>query len=104
MIDTGDSVRHGPTGETWVVAYVDGDNLAWVGWPEGEARLSDCTLIEKATPDERLRFLCMMADGGASADRRVRYAKRILAAMDSPAPTPQSVVNDALISDAFPTP
>ena len=35
-IDTGDTVKHGPTGETWVVAYVQGDRLAWCGWPEGE--------------------------------------------------------------------
>jgi hypothetical protein len=40
-IDTADHVLHGPSGETWVVAYVEGDRLAWCGWPEGEAKLAD---------------------------------------------------------------
>jgi len=56
-IDTGDTVYHTPTGEKWIVAYVRGDRLAWCGWPEGEAALSDCTLITKATPDERDELL-----------------------------------------------
>ena len=36
-IDTGDVVRHAPTGETWTVALVDRDRLSWCGWPEGTA-------------------------------------------------------------------
>ena len=35
-IDTADHVKHGPSGETWVVAYVEDDRLAWCGWPERE--------------------------------------------------------------------
>jgi hypothetical protein len=61
-IDTGDSVKHGPTGETWVVAYVDGDRLAWCGWPKGEAALADCTLVEKASPEARDKLLHDMAE------------------------------------------
>lgn len=80
-IDTGDSVKHGPTGETWLVAYVQGDRLAWCGWPPGEARLSDCTLIQKATPEARDKLLKEMADmtldpGGY--DRRKSYAQHRL--------------------------
>lgn len=52
-IDTGDHVRHGPTGEEWVVRYVRGDRLSWCGWPPGEVSLSECSLIYKATPEER---------------------------------------------------
>jgi len=62
-IDTGDSVYHTPTGETWLVARVDGDKLAWCGWPEGWADLADCTLTEKATPEERTKLLRRLADG-----------------------------------------
>lgn len=65
-IDTGDHVKHGPTGEGWVVAYVKGDRLAWVGWPEGEALLADCKLITKVTDVERdalLRALAKSKDG-----------------------------------------
>jgi len=74
-IDTGDHVLHGPTGETWVVAYVRGDRLAWFGWPEGEAALSDCTLVRKASVDERMSWLRDMA---ASNGRRGQYARQRL--------------------------
>ena len=73
-IDTGDTVKHGPTGETWVVAYVQGDRLAWCGWPEGEARLSDCTLVESATDEERLKLLHQLADM-PKEDARRRFAR-----------------------------
>ena len=76
-IDTGDTVKHGPTGETWLVAYVQGDHLAWCGWPEGEAQLSDCTLVKKASPEEREKLLRQMADSSSSGPRQ-RYARRIL--------------------------
>lgn len=48
MIEAGDTVHHQPTGEDWIVRYVKGDRLSWLGWPPGEAKLSDCTLIKKA--------------------------------------------------------
>jgi hypothetical protein len=76
-IDTGDTVLHLPTGETWVVAFVERDRLSWVGWPEGFAALSDCTLLKKATPDERQKLLEDMANMQTD-DMRRRYAKRIL--------------------------
>ena len=47
-IEPGDHVHHHPTGEDWVVRYVKGDRLSWLGWPPGEAMLADCTLIRKA--------------------------------------------------------
>jgi hypothetical protein len=56
-IDTGDAVKHGPSGETWVVACVDGEYLHWCGWPEGDARLSDCTLVRKASVESRRKLL-----------------------------------------------
>lgn len=73
-IDTADHVYHEPTGETWVVAFVRGDRLAWCGWPEGLADLSDCTLVKKAADDERNKLLREMADGTVT-DMRVRYAQ-----------------------------
>lgn len=60
-IDTGDIVRHGPTGEIWVVARVRDDKLAWCGWPPGWADLKDCTLSKKATPTERTAILEQIA-------------------------------------------
>ena len=52
-IDTGDTVHHEPTGENWIVAFVDGDVLSPLGWPETVAKLADCTLLKKATPEDR---------------------------------------------------
>ena len=75
-IDTADSVQHAPTGETWVVAYVEGARLAWCGWPEGEAKLADCTLTKKATPEQRDKLLLELAL--STNDRRGRYARQRL--------------------------
>lgn len=75
-IDTADHVLHGPTGETWVVAYVHGDRLCACGWPESLAPVTDCKLTLKATPAERLRLLRSMAAGDGS---RARYAQEQLA-------------------------
>src|SRR5438552_3029589 len=69
-IDTGDYVRHGPTGENWVVACVDGDYLSWCGWPEGQAQLSDCTLTRKATPEERQKLLLEIASMHTDCHRK----------------------------------
>lgn len=52
-IDTGDYVHHLPTGEDWVVAVVDGDDLWWSGFPEGCAKLSDCKLTNRANSDRK---------------------------------------------------
>ncbi len=79
LIDTGDHVLHQPTGETWLVAYVEGDRLAWCGWPPGLAALSDCTLVMKAGTGERDALLCEMAEMNDGSDARCRYARRRLA-------------------------
>lgn len=84
QIDTGDYVYHVPTGEKWVVAYVQGDRISWCGWPEGEANLSDCTLIQKATPDVRHKLLEDMAQMGTKGARQ-RYAEHILSQERPPA-------------------
>ena len=78
-IDTADHVRHAPTGETWVVAYVRGDRLCACGWPETLAMLSDCTLVKKAIPAQRTELLKSMAK--SCEDTRGRYARERLARM-----------------------
>ena len=81
MIDTGDTVKHDPTGETWVVAYVKGKYLSPCGWPECEALLSHCTLIEKASDEERLDLLRRLAEI-PNLDARGRYARERLGIME----------------------
>lgn len=76
-IDTADHVHHGTLGETWVVACVQGDRLSWCGWPEGTANVSDCTLVRKATSEERDKLLRELAAMNGS-DHRGVYARRRL--------------------------
>jgi hypothetical protein len=73
-IDTGDTVLHKPTGETWTVAYVQDGHLSWCGWPEGTAEVSDCELVKAASDDDRMSLLQQMSrmDGN---DARGRYAR-----------------------------
>lgn len=85
-IDTGDHVLHAPSGETWVVAYVRGDRLAWCGWPQGEATLTDCMLLKKAAPEQRIKLLREIAKAGH--DPRGQYARDRLEAEGDNEPDP----------------
>lgn len=71
----GDHVLHAPTGETWVVAWADpatGD-LAWCGWPNGIARISDCRLVKAASDAEHQQKLRdLKAAGGSRATKALR--------------------------------
>lgn len=71
-IRAGDHVRHEPTDEDWIVAYADEENdrLAWCGWPDGTAKLSDCKLLNQCDDDEHALVLESLLDvGGARASR-----------------------------------
>lgn len=73
----GDIVRHKPSDEEWVVAYQDGEYMAWCGWPEGEARVSDCEVTKEATEAEHREWLQRLAK---SSGKRARMA---LAALEA---------------------
>jgi hypothetical protein len=77
MVDTGDIVKHEPTGEMWLVAFVKNDKLCPCGWPESLADLSDCHLITAASDDDRKSLLEEMANGSEN-DSRTIYAKNKL--------------------------
>lgn len=75
---TGDIVHHRPTGEDWTVAAVwegSGD-LAWCGWPDGRARISDCDLIRTCTDDRHWQLVEEIAQ--ANSGSRTRYCQRLL--------------------------
>lgn len=72
-IRAGDHVHHTPSKEDWVVAYVDGEYLAWVGWPDGEAKASDCWLKKSCTDAEHLQWLREIAK--SRVGRRSRMAQ-----------------------------
>lgn len=78
-IDTGDHVDHGPSGETWVVAYTQGKHIYCCGWPLSIADEKDCKPVKKATIDQRERLLVEMA-GISKQDPRKSYAKARLEA------------------------
>lgn len=78
-IDTGDTVRHEPTGEDWLVAFVEDGRLCACGWPCSFVPVTDCTLIEKATNEERAGLIRDMA-AMSGADPRKAFAQRVLAA------------------------
>lgn len=76
-IKTGDTVKHLPTGETWVVTSMreDGVELAAFGWPETIAYTSDCKLVESCTDEDRVSMLQAAAKSGSL---RGLWAKREL--------------------------
>ena len=56
-IEIADYVHHQPSGEDWVVARVTDEYLWPAGWPPGRAKLSDCVLTHKASPESRARLV-----------------------------------------------
>lgn len=80
----GDIVHHEPTGEDWVVAYVDGEKLAWCGWPAGEANAADCWLKKSVSDDEHLNWLFEIAKSDGKRARMARIAIDAFAKGDLP--------------------
>ncbi|HEX4347581.1 MAG TPA: hypothetical protein VHZ73_08410 [Vicinamibacterales bacterium] len=61
----GDTVKHTPTGEMWILACDQEDNKVLpAGWPESLAKATDCALVEAATDAERLAMLTNAAISG----------------------------------------
>lgn len=79
-IRCGDHVDH-KSGEQWVVAYVEGDRLAWCGWPPGTAAVADCVLVKSCDDAEHLHWLKLCADMHDQTDPRCRKAVAALAAL-----------------------
>lgn len=62
MFRAGDTVKHGPSGETWGLACdEDHGEVVCCGWPETQAQASDCTLVEAASDEERAETLRSVA-------------------------------------------
>ena len=76
QIGTADHVHHVPSGETWLVAFVEDNELVPCGFPLSYAKLADCKLIYKATPEERHQLLVQMSEN--NKDQRGRYARKVL--------------------------
>lgn len=75
---TGDHVFHAPTGETWLVAFVEQERneLVPCGWPLTLAKLSDCTLVKACTDEESEKLLQDLLKMNDQSDMRCRWAHR----------------------------
>ena len=73
-IDTGDVVVLS-TGGQYHVAYTEDGQVRLCTWPEKQVREEHCSLVKKASPNERLSLLHYMAD---LKDPRGEYARREL--------------------------
>jgi hypothetical protein len=79
----GDVVRHGPSGEEWMLAYGDAEGgdgtVCACGWPNTISRATDCTMVEAATDDAHMaRLRAWGVDGGGQRDWRHIVCKREL--------------------------
>jgi NTP pyrophosphatase (non-canonical NTP hydrolase) len=70
QMKTGDTVYHEPTGETWVVAFVEGGDIYPCGWPCTRAKVKDCNPQKTATAAESQRLIEQMAAIQESDPRR----------------------------------
>ncbi|ULQ45931.1 hypothetical protein JN531_012560 [Flagellatimonas centrodinii] len=70
-IEVADAVKHGPTGEEWIVARVTDQHVYPAGWPPCRADRSDCTLIQKATNEQRARMLSDLRRLPSSDERAI---------------------------------
>jgi len=66
MFDTGDIVHHLPSGEEWLVAFVQNGMMHWCGWPPGNAEEEEFRLVCSATPEMKQRLM---------EDKRTLYAR-----------------------------
>ena len=73
-----DLVWHIPEGILLQVACVDGNDLSWVGWPEGMVRTKDCIVCEFADSFQRIALLKEIASSSHATDHRVRAARQAL--------------------------
>lgn len=76
-VKAGDSVRHRPSGESWLVAAVspNGAELVCCGWPETIAKVGDCEVIERCSEPSREEMIERCKDGN---DVRGSWTRELL--------------------------
>ena len=83
---SGDEVKHLPSGEEWVLAWGDRDNVSPCGWPETIGNASDCELIRAASDSEYLEMITTWSNS-QSKDYRILKCRKLLSAMTTNNPT-----------------
>ena len=71
---TGDVVYHVPSREEWVVAWADHNHgyMAPCGWPECQAKITDCVVIKRASDEEAEKLVSDIEKSGRRDARRAR--------------------------------
>jgi len=77
-VRTGDTVKHIPSGETWIVAWADERQVIACGYPETFARPAECELIKACSDTEHFDLMCEIALSPTNSCRR----RRCFAEMD----------------------
>lgn len=81
----GDHVFHIPSGEQWVVAWAEGDDIAWSGWPNGMARCGDVRIIHRATDEQHRQAVTeWLSNAGRDDSRQVRIRRLYGKALETP--------------------
>ncbi|WP_339873970.1 hypothetical protein [uncultured Brevundimonas sp.] len=75
QIDVADYVHHKPSGEDWMVGAVSNGQVIPCGWPLSYAPITDCTLTDKASDEERQKLLTELCAMQNSSDPRCRLAR-----------------------------
>lgn len=70
----GDTIKHIPSNENWVVAWADGNTVAPFGWPSSRANLIDCKLARQCSDREHVK---LVKDGIASGGINAKHIKRL---------------------------
>ena len=70
-IEIADTVHHKPSNEWWVVARVTETPLSPAGWPPCCAKLADCELAKKATPEQREVMMARLRELPADDERHL---------------------------------
>lgn len=81
----GDQVHHIPSGENWVVAWAEGDDIAPAGWPNSIARVRDTRLVGRATDAEHAETVAILTRLRLADDSRATRIRRLYGHTQDPA-------------------
>ncbi len=73
----GDQVRDRTTGQVLTVAFVDGDEVWYFGWPQVPAKVVNCEIIRRASDDEYAHHATVAAKVFPSSARGYGHGSRI---------------------------
>jgi hypothetical protein len=58
---TGDTVKHVPSGEEWLLIRLEGEYVYPGGWPKSRALAADCRLVARGTAEDIAWIVAQLA-------------------------------------------